>query len=473
MLQCLLFFRTPVEGICSPGRLDTIMRSLRNSPKPLFPVESRTPPTSQGLSTSSEDTDVQKVSESENPSAQSADFSSLEFGEEMEIKDSTKDSSTPDKNELVHSIPALSNTVGTSQDPKSQNLMQTFGYQQRMNFNIEHGFGSSPQKSNRGKKKKKKWNQNQNYFQQQERNVQGSGNFNNYGNNNMNPQTNFGQQQVMAPWRGPSQGVQNVPQNYQGNQFYCGGPMGLDQGPRPQNIGPGNFVGNFTQQGPSFPNFNVPPPNIPPMDFFRKVPPPNFPQQNQSLVMRQLQQNPLMPQQGVPPPPLQPNQSPAFFSPNQQSPYNRIPPPPPFQANVPTPPSSQFPQSTAIQHQPIPQGVQAGFPPQQNQFPTFNSPAAPHLNIPPAQQLSPQGKLPVTGQHHGGPSEAVSHSGLESFSPQAGAVTTSSMETYESREGSEPCTPSPVKHNPTHLPPHWKSATDPQGKVYYYHTQTR
>lgn len=463
--------RTPVENISSPGRLDTIMRSLRNSPKPLFPVESRTPPVSQGFSTTSEETDVLKGSQIERPPSKVGDFSSLEFGDDME----TKDGSTPDKKEEKHPIPLLSDTVEASQDAKSQNMMQTFGYQQRMNFNMEPGFGTSHQKPMRNKKKKKKWNQMQNFFQQQERNSQGSGNFSNYGNNyNMNPQLNFGLQQGMTQWRGSSQCVQNVPQNvpqnYQGNQFYCGGPAGLDQGPRPQNnMGPGNLVANFSQQGQSIPNFNVPPPSIPPMEFFRKIPPPNFPQQTQPLMMQNLQQNPLMPQQAVPPPPLQAHQPPFF----PQSPYSRLPPPPPFQANVPTPPSSQFTQPNVLQQQQS-QGVQAGFPPQQNQFTSFSSPTAPHLSVPPpSQQMSPPGNLPIGMQHQDGSSEMAPHAEVELFSLQTGAVTTSSRETYKASEGSEPCTPSPIKHNPMHLPPHWKSATDPQGKVYYYHTQTR
>ena len=455
----VLFSRTPVEHICSPARLDTIMKSLRNSPKPLFPVESRTPPASQGFSTFSEETEIQKDAEVGHPQPQAADFSLLEFGEDVE----TKDSSPADKTEVF----PVSDIAETSQDAKSQNSMQTFGYQQRMNFNVDQGFGFFQQKPGRNKKKKKKWNQMQNYFQQKERSVQGSGDVK-FGNFNMNSQSHFGQQQGMTQWRGPSQGIQNVTQNYQGNQFFCGGPVGLDQGPRPQNMAPGNFVGNFSQQGPSFPNFNVPPPNIPPMDFFRKVPPPNFPQQNQALMMQQLQQNPLLLQQTVPPPPLQANQPP-FFPPNQQSPYNRLPPPPPFQSNVPTPPASQFPQTSDVQQQQLPQGNQTAFPSQQNQFPAFNSPTAPHVDISPTKQLTPQAKFPMPRQHQGDPSEAMSHSEVESFP----AVTTSSLETYKSRDESEPCTPPPVKHKQTQLPPHWKSATDPQGKVYYYHTQTR
>lgn len=471
----LYFHRTPVvaDHISSPGKLDAIIKSLvQNSPKPLMPVESMTPPASQGFSTCSEDTDVQKAPASESPLTKAGDFSSLEFGDGAE----TKESLTPVKEEVPRLMPLLSDPVEMpqKQDTRSQNLMQTFGYQQRMNFNLEHGFNAFHQKPPRNKKKKKKWNQMQNYLQQQGRNIQGQVD-NNYGNNyNINPPTNFGAQQGMTQWRGPSQ---NAPPNYHGNQFYCGGPnIGLDQGPRPQHMGPGNFVGNYPQQGPSMPNFNVPPPNIPPMDFFRKVPPPNFSQQNQPMLPQQPpQQTPHIPPQSVPPPPLQGNQS-QFFSPSQPSPYTRLPPPPPFQGNVSTPPSSQFPQSNTMQQQ-HPRSVQPSFPPQQNPY-SYNSPP-PHIGIPPAhaQQISSTGAPVAPPQHQAGLSEEVPHPEVASFSLQTGAVTTSSSETYKCREGfppgSEPCTPSPVKHQPTHLPPHWKSATDQQGKVYYYHALTR
>ena len=74
------------------------------------------------------------------------------------------------------------------------------------------------------------------------------------------------------------------------------------------------------------------------------------------------------------------------------------------------------------------------------------------------------------------PTESVPHPELGSLSVQTGAVTSSMSDAFECREGfpsdPEPCTPSPVKHKPPgHLPPHWKSATDSQGKVYYYHAQ--
>lgn len=182
--------------------------------------------------------------------------------------------------------------------------------------------------------------------------------------------------------------------------------------------------------------------------------------------MQNVPQNPLMPQQAVPPPSLQPNQPP-FFSPNPQSPYSRLPPPPPFQANLPTPPS-QFLQSNIMQQQQQPQNVQSTF-----QFPSFNSPAAPPLNMPPVQQTSPPGTFPVTAQVQGRSYEPSQSAEAESFSLQAVAVSTSSIDAYNTREISEPWTPSPVKNKPIHLPPNWKSATDPQGKVYYYHTQTR
>lgn len=467
----IYLFRTPIDNIGSPGKLDAIMKSLQNSPKPLFPAESRTPPVSQGFSTCSEDTEVQEGSASNSPPTKTGDFSALEFGEDIE----TQENSTPDKEEGTRPISLMSDSVELpqKQDARPQNLMQTFGYQQRMNFNVEHGFGAFHHKPMRNKKKKKKWNQMQNFFQQQGRNPQVAGD-NNFGNFNMNPQANLRPQQgVGTQWRGQSQ---NAPANFPvGNQFYCGGPTaGQDQGPRPQSVGPGNFAGNFPQQAPSLPNFNVPPPNMSPMDFFRKVPPPNFRQQTQPIIPQQPQQNPLIPPQQVPPPPLQNNQS-QFFPPTQPSPYTRLPPPPPFQANVSTPPPSQFPQSNPLQQQ-FPQSMQAGFPPQQNQF-QFNSPL-PNLGIAAAQPANLVGKITGPLQQQSGPSEPLPHPDVGSFSLQTGAVTTSTSETYESREGfpsdSEPCTPSPVKHKPpAHLPPHWKSATDQQGKVYYYHALTR
>ena len=106
-----------------------------------------------------------------------------------------------------------------------------------------------------------------------------------------------------------------------GNQFFCssGPAVGHDQGPRPQSVVLGSFVGNFSQQ-------------------------------------------------------QQPTPS-----------YTRLPPLPPFQANVTTPPPTQFSHSNPnpIQQQ-FPQSIQAAFPPQQNQF-QFNTPP-PNLNIAAAQQ---------------------------------------------------------------------------------------
>ena len=458
------FNRTPIDGIGSPAKLDIIMTSLQNSPKPLFPLESRTPPASQGFSTCSEDTDIQKGSSSEPAPAKAGDFSLLEFGDDVD----TKASSSPDNEDVSRSITLLSDPVDApqKQDAKSQNVMQTFGYQQRMNFNVEQGFGVFHQKPNRNKKKKKKWSQMQNFFQQQGRNTQGLGD-NSFANYNLNSQTNFGPQQNMTQWRGPAQ---NAPSNYVGNQFYCAGPtIGQEQGPRPQQIGPSSFVGNLPQQGMSLPNFNVPPPNIPPMDFFRKVPPPNFPPQNQPVIPQQPQQTPHIPPQPVPPPPLQGNQS-QFFSPTQPLPYTRLPPPPPFQANVSTPPAAQFQQPNIIQQQQqLPRSTQPSFPPQQSQY-SYNSPT-PQLSIPPVQQISSSATLPVPSLHQAGSSEALPHPEVAPFSVQTEAVTTSSADSFP-RE-SEPCTPSPVKQKHTQLPPHWKSATDEQGKVYYYHALTR
>lgn len=450
--------RMPYEQISSPGRLDAIIKTLHSSPGPLFPAESRTPPVSQGFSTCSENTLDEKDRNAEAVKPKPADFSSLEFGEVTE----SKESSTSNEQEEIHSAPP----AAEFDDTKSPSSLPTFGYQQRMNFNVYQGFNSLQQKPKGNKKKKKKWSQNQNFCQQPERNVQGSGNY-----TNTNLQPNFGQQQGMAPWRGSSQCIQNVPQSFQGNQVYCGGPLGLVQGPGPQNMVPGNPAGNISQQASSFPNFSVPPPNIPPLEFFRKIPPPNFPPQSQAVVIPQLPQNPLIPQQTVPLPHLQPNQ-PTFFPANQQAPYNRLPPPPPpFQASLPVQPSSQFPQNSSMPQ--LPQGTQSGFTSQQNQFPALSSSSVSHVGLIPVNQVSPQEEVSLMTQHQSSTPEATSASEVESLALQTGAVTTSSLETYESRGEPEHHTPLRVKRNPTHLPPHWKSATDPQGKVYYYHTQTR
>ena len=448
----------PYEQISSPGRLDAIMKTLHSSPRPLFPAESRTSPVSQGFPTCSENTLDEKAANDEAVKPKPADFSSLEFGDVAE----SKESSTSNEQEEIHSVPP----AAEFDDTKSPSSLPTFGYQQRMNFNMYQGFNSLQQKPKSNKKKKKKWNQNQNFCQQPERNVQGSGNY-----TNTNFQPNFGQQQGMAAWRGSSQGIQNVPQSFQGNQVFCGGSLGLVQGPSPQNMVPGNLAGNISQQASSFPNFSVPPPNIPPLEFFRKIPPPNFPPQNQPVVMPQLPQNPLIPQQTVPLPHLQPNQ-PTFFPASQQAPYNRLPPPPPpFQASLPVQPSSQFPQNSSMPQ--LPQGTQSGFPSQQSQFPALNSSSVSHVGLIPVKQISPQEEVSLITQHQSSTPEATSASEVESLALQTGAVTTSSLETCELRGEAERHTPLHVKRNPSHLPPHWKSATDPQGKVYYYHTQTR
>ena len=147
----LFFGRTPVETFSSPRRLDLIMKSLHNSPKPLFPVETQTPPESQGFSTSSEETDVRKGSPIERPASKAGDFSLLEFEDVLEAKDSN---STPDKSEDKLANRLLSENIEASRDVKSQNMYNTlkFGYQQRMNFNMDQGPGVFQQKP-RGNKK--------------------------------------------------------------------------------------------------------------------------------------------------------------------------------------------------------------------------------------------------------------------------------------------------------------------------------
>ena len=158
----LYFCRTPIENIGSPGKLDAIMKSLQDSPKPLYPSESRTPPVSQGFSTCSEDTEMPQDSSSATPPSKTGDFSALEFGEDVD----TQADSTPDKGEGTHSSSRVSHSVEVTQKQasKSQTMMQTFGYQQRISVGVEHGMGSFQHKPGRSKKKKKKWNQLQNLF---------------------------------------------------------------------------------------------------------------------------------------------------------------------------------------------------------------------------------------------------------------------------------------------------------------------
>ena len=130
------------------------MKSLQDSPKPLYPSESRTPPVSQGFSTCSEDTEMPQDSSSATPPSKTGDFSALEFGEDVD----TQADSTPDKGEGTHSSSRVSDSdeVTQEQDSKSQNMMQTFGYQQRMSVGVEHGMGSFQHKPGRSKKKKEK-----------------------------------------------------------------------------------------------------------------------------------------------------------------------------------------------------------------------------------------------------------------------------------------------------------------------------
>ena len=138
------------------------MKSLQDSPKPLYPSESRTPPVSQGFSTCSEDTEMPQDSSSATPPSKTGDFSALEFGEDVD----TQADSTPDKGEGTHSSSRVLDSVEVTQKQasKSQTMMQTFGYQQRISVDVEHGMGSFQHKLGRSKKKKKKWNQLQNLF---------------------------------------------------------------------------------------------------------------------------------------------------------------------------------------------------------------------------------------------------------------------------------------------------------------------
>ena len=465
--------RTQVGQVNSPRKLDMIMESLRSldssSPRPLLPRESGTTVVSQGLTTCSEET-TEKSFEADLPLVQDGDFSSLKFDDAVEAI-STEASNTI-KVEAVQSVPSFMHYPERPQSDAAKSQQQTFGYQQRMKFSaLEPGFGGAQHKISRHAKKRKKRAQNP-YFQQQERRVQGEFNFD---HSNAKAPTNFGQQQGMSQWGiPPPQPVAAAPQNYQGMQYFPG-PV-RDQASQPQNVATANFAGNFSSQVPPIPNFSVPPPNIPPAEFFRKVPPPNFQQQSQP-VLPQTPQNVPLPSQPIPPPPLPGNQ-PGFFSPVQPSPFGRLPPAPPhpFQTGVSAAPPAHFTQSVSV---PPPQNVLPSFPAQQTQFPSFKSPPPPLLqgSILPAQPVGLVAKPPAALPPSSSGTHSLPPSVAESLSPQARTVTSASAQRCEVTEstpfGSEPSTPSPVKHKPMHLPPHWKTATDPQGKVYYYHAITR
>lgn len=188
----------------------------------------------------------------------------------------------------------------------------------------------------------------------------------------------------------------------------------------------------------SYPPPNVLPPNIPPPNFPRNIPPPNYQQQQQQ--------------------PTAPLQTPYLAGPQQYQgtvpPYNPTVPPPVSQYQYP----SQVPHMTYIN--------------QQGQLPQFSSPAT--LAQPQGytisqapQQISSAEPFvqPVPCAQQGYPTPQACQQPY--FSPEKKSVS------VEENQGH----PSPPPPRPNHkwpaLPPNWRTATDPEGKVYYYHAVTR
>ena len=138
------------------------MKSYRTPPSPSIHLNPELRPFLRDNSTCSEDTEMPQDSSSATPPSKTGDFSALEFGEDVD----TQADSTPDKGEGTHSSSHVSDSVEVTQKQasKSQTMMQTLGYQQRISVGVEHGMGSFQHKPGRGKKKKKKWNQLQNLF---------------------------------------------------------------------------------------------------------------------------------------------------------------------------------------------------------------------------------------------------------------------------------------------------------------------
>ncbi|XP_032241373.1 histone-lysine N-methyltransferase SETD2 isoform X2 [Nematostella vectensis] len=230
--------------------------------------------------------------------------------------------------------------------------------------------------------------------------------------------------------QGPVRPSYNVPSGrpWQDPSLHWTGSI-LDQ---PQGIpyyGPQASGGVIFQQGP-YPSHmpaNAPPPNIPiQANFPRNIPPPNY---------------------------IPPTQQMSF----QHSPYNRPPP-----NVIPTGNMVIEARFHAQQHgmppQPNTTHMQA---PGQVPFPGYGAPQGQQQNPYPYKMViqSPSAIQQDTMQPRDAkhPEPAATP---ESMGPESIIINTEHHHT-------------PAKVKPRALPPNWKTATDPQGKIYYYHTLTR
>ncbi|KAK3708092.1 hypothetical protein QZH41_019178 [Actinostola sp. cb2023] len=322
--------------------------------------------------------------------------------------------------------------IATISPEGSEPRHQVFGYKQRMGNGMgDQGFGgppfnphwTSPAKSKKFGKKAK-WKQ-QNAHQQFPLTQVGPqglvSNLNPIGygtsGNLNNPQ---GQN-----WQGPSQQWQKGPQDTnQGTSFYgTSEQLVFQQGqfgqPTCSNMGPSNLPPS--NMAPC----NIPPPNLSmPPNFPRNIPPPNFP------------------------PPSQPV-------------YPRPPPNVSLQSSL--PPGSSTMSRFANPQQVMPQQniFVPNFPPP---FQSFNSPGAQQVQFNVAQSNESPSKR-LYSQPEGLVKEAIQSSPAELESNVSSGPRQTNL-----RELASPVKP---KRTTTNLPANWKTATDPQGNIYYYHTVTR
>lgn len=338
----------------------------------------------------------------------------------MESRNSTQgedESSTPQDPSSSHE---KCQTIPTISPEGSESRHQVFGYKQRMGNGVgDQGFGSNfgSQWSSTAKTKKhgkkSKWKTLQ-QFPPQQGSPQGIP-------GNINP-VNWQGDQTAPNWQGP----------LQSSFFGPSEPMPFQQGqfnqPPPGNLAP----------------CGIPPPNLPlPPNFPRNIPPPNFPP----------------PSQPVP-----------FTSP----PYQR---PPPNMAGMPSnippggPPMSSFPnQQQMIQP---PQNVfMPSYPPPQVPFQSFNTQVDQPVQFNgPQSNESPSKRIISQSQGLGNVKDT--HHVLQD--QQGGKLNENLVNSGSRKTNSRDSSLSPAKpKKPTsNLPPNWKTATDPQGIIYYYHTVTR
>ncbi|XP_031552066.1 histone-lysine N-methyltransferase SETD2-like [Actinia tenebrosa] len=326
-------------------------------------------------------------------------------------------------------------TIPTISPEGSESRHQVFGYKQRMGNGVGDQrfgspFGSQWPSTTKSKKhgKKSKW-KNLQQFTPQQGSPQGIP-------VNINPDgVNWQGDQAAPNWQGPLQPWQQGPQDQAPSFYGPSEPLPFQQGQFNQPP-----PGNMTPCG-------IPPPNLPlPPNFPRNIPPPNYPP----------------PSQPVP-----------FTSP----PYQR---PPPNMAGMPSniPPGGPLMSSFPSQ-QPMIQTAQQNvfipsYPaPLQVPFQSFNTQVDQPVQFNAPQSNASPSKGSISQPAGGLGNVKDTHHMLQN---QQGGKLNENLVNNGSRKTNSrdsSLSPSKPKKPNTNLPPNWKTATDPQGNVYYYHTVTR